>query len=170
MPHGEAIDAADGHELLETDLPVAALAAALRSAGGRAVVSHNAGRFVCNYLLFRSLQRSRARAPRWHSLFVHLPCVDGAAGARQLLEVRARAALRCAWAQSRACNTARLLGICLPCAGAQGRGTQRTRNWQCMRLPCGMKSALGRCAAYCSPCGIVCSIPRVSLASPTLFQ
>jgi pyrrolidone-carboxylate peptidase len=113
MPHGEAIDAADGHELLETDLPVAALAAALRAAGGRAVVSHNAGRFVCNYLLFRSLQRSRARAPRWHSLFVHLPCVGGAAGARQLLEVRARAALCCAvraGAQSRACKAAPLSG------------------------------------------------------------
>ena len=88
QPSGEHIDRDDAHALLETDLPVGALAGALRDAGGQAAVSHNAGRFVCNYLLFRSLQRSRATGPRWHSLFVHVPCVTAANGeAQQLLQV-----------------------------------------------------------------------------------
>lgn len=85
-PVHEKIDPAEAHAYLETDLPVASLAGALRGAGADVAVSHSAGRFVCNYLLFRSLQRSRAAGPRWHSLFVHLPCVTNEAGARHLLE------------------------------------------------------------------------------------
>ena len=88
QPSGEPIDRDDRHALLETDLPVGTLVGSLRAAGGQAAVSHNAGRFVCNYLLFRSLQRSHAAGPRWHSLFVHVPCITAANGeAQQLLQV-----------------------------------------------------------------------------------
>lgn len=55
--------------------------------GAEVAVSHDAGRFVCNYLLFRSLQRSRAAGPRMHSLFVHVPCSRFIGHAQKMLEV-----------------------------------------------------------------------------------
>ncbi len=55
--------------------------------GAEVTVSRDAGRFVCNYLLFRSLQRSRAAGPRMHSLFVHVPCSRGDGHAQKMLEV-----------------------------------------------------------------------------------
>ncbi len=57
-------------------------------------VSHDAGRFVCNYTLYRSLaqcqqhcqrlQRLQRADGRWHALFVHVPPFDVIPKAEQL--------------------------------------------------------------------------------------
>jgi len=51
-------------------LPVKAIAAALGDAGIPAAVSHSAGTFVCNHLMFTALD---AAAPDTRAGFVHLP-------------------------------------------------------------------------------------------------
>ena len=60
-------------------LPLAALLRALRAAAPAAgfdpttvALSHDAGRFLCNMVYYRSLQGAR-RSANLHSLFVHVP-------------------------------------------------------------------------------------------------
>jgi pyrrolidone-carboxylate peptidase len=69
---------------LATDLPLAELQQRLREAGFNVAVSTDAGRYVCNWTYYRSLQASREverevgvkGAVRCYSLFVHVPSED----------------------------------------------------------------------------------------------
>ena len=69
-----------GARLMST-LPARAVAAAVAARGHPVQVSGDAGRFVCNYLYFRSLAAAAADAeqagggdgPRRHALFLHIP-------------------------------------------------------------------------------------------------
>lgn len=47
----------------------------LKAAGHDVELSESAGRYVCNYLYFRSLQNCTS-IPNWHALFVHLPQLE----------------------------------------------------------------------------------------------
>lgn len=82
QPQHQAIDESDGRALgshMYTDLPVHELQHVLQRAGYKVVVSEDAGRFVCNWTYYRSLQCTREfqkRGSNWHSLFVHVPSFD----------------------------------------------------------------------------------------------
>ncbi|MEG6510130.1 pyroglutamyl-peptidase I [Methyloligella sp. 2.7D] len=58
---------------LDTGLPAAALARHLRASGVHALPSLSAGRYLCNYLYYLSLDWAAARTPNALSLFVHIP-------------------------------------------------------------------------------------------------
>jgi pyroglutamyl-peptidase len=65
--------AAHGTDLLPVRAPVARLVQAARAAGTRASLSHDAGRYLCNALLWRVLEsETRAGRPRV-TAFVHVP-------------------------------------------------------------------------------------------------
>ena len=54
-------------------LPVCAVAAS-HQAGEQVAISEDAGLFVCNYTLYRSIQQSQRNSKqKWHSLFIHVP-------------------------------------------------------------------------------------------------
>ncbi|MBE7210268.1 MAG: pyroglutamyl-peptidase I [Gluconacetobacter diazotrophicus] len=64
-------------------LPVKRMAAAIRAAGLEAAVSHSAGTFVCNHVLFTVLHRAAALPtpiPRPLGAFLHLPFLPDQAG------------------------------------------------------------------------------------------
>jgi pyroglutamyl-peptidase len=68
----------DGAAILETALPVTALAAHLRARGHTAHASRSCGRYLCNFLYYRSLERTQ-----WHggdALFVHVPLTEAQGG------------------------------------------------------------------------------------------
>lgn len=44
----------------------------LQGLGHNVAISHSAGRYLCNYIYFRSLQLC-SNLPNWHALFVHVP-------------------------------------------------------------------------------------------------
>jgi pyrrolidone-carboxylate peptidase len=44
----------------------------LQALGHDVQISHSAGRYLCNYIYFRSLQHC-TNVPNWHALFVHVP-------------------------------------------------------------------------------------------------
>jgi len=44
----------------------------LQALGHNVQISHSAGRYLCNYIYFRSLQHC-TNVPNWHALFVHVP-------------------------------------------------------------------------------------------------
>ena len=44
----------------------------LQTLGHNVQISHSAGRYLCNYIYFRSLQHCTI-VPNWHALFVHVP-------------------------------------------------------------------------------------------------
>ena len=56
---------------LQTDLPVARLVDTLSGEGYKVMVSNDAGRFVCNYVYYRSLYHASIHGTK--SLFVHVP-------------------------------------------------------------------------------------------------
>lgn len=51
------------------------LADKLKAAGHNVELSESAGRYLCNYIYFRSLQACTS-VPNWHALFVHFPPLD----------------------------------------------------------------------------------------------
>jgi pyroglutamyl-peptidase len=63
--------AGDGAARLETRLPVTALAAHLRAQGHAARASQSCGRYLCNYLYYRSLHWAEREGG--NALFVHVP-------------------------------------------------------------------------------------------------
>lgn len=65
--------AADGPLAYRSDLPLADWAAKLRSAGLPAQVSHHAGTYLCNAMLYWSHYYSQQFALRTRSAFLHLP-------------------------------------------------------------------------------------------------
>jgi pyroglutamyl-peptidase len=58
---------------LHTKLDVAAVVERLRGEGFDVQVSHDAGRYVCNYTYFSSLKTFEGRRSGLYSLFVHVP-------------------------------------------------------------------------------------------------
>lgn len=78
VAHGEAL--VDGApECLLSDLPLERLAARLGAAGHAVTLSHDAGRHLCNALLFELLHR---HAPL-RAAFVHLPALPEQAARRE---------------------------------------------------------------------------------------
>jgi len=65
--------APSGPEYLYSNLPIDALVKALKRAGERTIVSDSAGGFVCNLLLYRSLERSMRDPARDITGFIHVP-------------------------------------------------------------------------------------------------
>ena len=47
----------------------------LQALGHNVAISHSAGRYLCNYIYFRSLQLC-SNVPNWHALFVHVPPLE----------------------------------------------------------------------------------------------
>jgi pyroglutamyl-peptidase len=64
---------AQGPERLDTSLPASALSAHLRQRGIPAVSSCSAGRYLCNFLYYLSLDRAARQASAPAVLFVHIP-------------------------------------------------------------------------------------------------
>ena len=58
-----------------SNLPVKALAEAIRAAGVPAAVSNSAGTFVCNQLLYRVMDPVRKKYPTVRGGFIHVPCL-----------------------------------------------------------------------------------------------
>lgn len=61
----------NGEHRLDTGLPVNAIAAHLRAHGHAANASRSCGRYLCNFLYYRSLEWARRRGR--NALFVHIP-------------------------------------------------------------------------------------------------
>lgn len=47
----------------------------LQALGHNVAVSQSAGRYLCNYIYFKSLQLC-SKVPNWHALFVHVPPLE----------------------------------------------------------------------------------------------
>jgi pyroglutamyl-peptidase len=63
---------------LDTSLPVADIAAHLRAQGHAASASGSCGRYLCNYLYYRSLEWAKAQGR--DALFVHVPLTQAQGG------------------------------------------------------------------------------------------
>jgi pyroglutamyl-peptidase len=87
----------EGPHRIDTTLSAAALAAHLRSCGLPAVASRSAGRYVCNFLYYHSLDWARQQQSTCLVLFVHIPPPSGKAGpfSQEMLLRGAHETLRC---------------------------------------------------------------------------
>jgi pyroglutamyl-peptidase len=70
-PNTRAI--APGHPALHGHAPFARLLGAARACGTRSRISHDAGRYLCNYVYWRALEASRSGTPLVQ--FIHIPTV-----------------------------------------------------------------------------------------------
>eukprot|EP01025_Chloroclados_australasicus_P020164 TRINITY_DN21198_c0_g1_i1.p2 TRINITY_DN21198_c0_g1~~TRINITY_DN21198_c0_g1_i1.p2 ORF type:complete len:258 (-),score=27.70 TRINITY_DN21198_c0_g1_i1:300-1016(-) len=61
---------------LYTDLDVEQITACLQLRGFNVDLSDSAGKYVCNWTYYLSLQDSNLFPGRWHSLFVHVPTLE----------------------------------------------------------------------------------------------
>eukprot|EP01023_Acetabularia_acetabulum_P066613 TRINITY_DN9016_c0_g1_i3.p1 TRINITY_DN9016_c0_g1~~TRINITY_DN9016_c0_g1_i3.p1 ORF type:complete len:238 (-),score=23.89 TRINITY_DN9016_c0_g1_i3:225-938(-) len=61
---------------LYTDLDIEQVTASLQLKGFDVELSDDAGKFVCNWLYYLSLQDSLHFPGKWHSLFVHVPRLE----------------------------------------------------------------------------------------------
>ena len=68
----------DGAMRLDTGLPVNALATHLRAQGHAANASRSCGRYLCNFLYYRSLERAKREGRE--ALFVHVPLTSAQGG------------------------------------------------------------------------------------------
>lgn len=64
---------ADGPEFLPATLPAAHIVSRLRRRGLPAQISRDAGGYLCNALLYRSLEIARSADPSTRTGFIHLP-------------------------------------------------------------------------------------------------
>ncbi|MEX2166168.1 MAG: pyroglutamyl-peptidase I [Methyloceanibacter sp.] len=69
-----------GPDRLDTDFPATALAAHLRASGFAASTSHSAGRYLCNFLYYRSLEWAARQERPVIALFMHIPPVVSHSG------------------------------------------------------------------------------------------
>ena len=76
MPSGPVI-LPEGPDRFDTALPASALAAHLKACGLAAVTSRSAGRYLCNFLYYHSLDWARRRENACLVLFVHIPPASG---------------------------------------------------------------------------------------------
>ncbi len=72
LPRGRVI-LDQGPERLDTALPTSALSTHLRERGIPAASSRSAGRYLCNFLYYLSLDRAARQASASAVLFVHIP-------------------------------------------------------------------------------------------------
>ncbi|HET7681555.1 MAG TPA: pyroglutamyl-peptidase I [Xanthobacteraceae bacterium] len=78
-----------GPDALRYGVPAARLTIAARRVGAQAVVSHNAGRYLCNYLSWRAIEAAARPAGPSFAAFIHVPKLrqgavrGGARGARR---------------------------------------------------------------------------------------
>jgi pyroglutamyl-peptidase len=72
LPAGPAI-LADGPGRLDTGLPASTLAAELNARGHAAITSRSAGRYLCNFLYYLSLEWAGRQESPPVALFVHVP-------------------------------------------------------------------------------------------------
>lgn len=79
MPSGPVIHL-KGPDRFDTELPATALAAHLRRSGLPAVTSRSAGRYLCNFLYYHSLDWARRQKSACLVLFVHIPPASGRSG------------------------------------------------------------------------------------------
>ncbi len=79
LPAGRVIHP-QGPDRLDTKLPAIRLAAHLRRSGLPAVTSRSAGRYLCNFLYYRSLDWARRQPDPRLALFVHVPPLSGQGG------------------------------------------------------------------------------------------
>jgi len=79
LPVGRVIHP-EGPDRLDTKLPAIRLAAHLRRSGLPAVTSRSAGRYLCNFLYYRSLDWARRQPDPRLALFVHVPPLSGQGG------------------------------------------------------------------------------------------
>lgn len=63
----------DAPDAYFSNLPVRDMAAAMRAVGAKAVVSYSAGTYVCNYVMFRLLERIRCEKLPVKGGFIHIP-------------------------------------------------------------------------------------------------
>lgn len=63
--------------------PARALLAAVRTAGVPAVLSHDAGRYLCNYLCWRAIETADKKGGPWLAAFIHVPLVRRGTGPRR---------------------------------------------------------------------------------------
>jgi len=75
FPAGRVIHA-EGPDRLDTALPADRLAAHLRTSGLPAVTSRSAGRYLCNFLYYHSLDWARRQPDPRLVLFVHIPPLE----------------------------------------------------------------------------------------------
>jgi pyroglutamyl-peptidase len=68
----------NGQPRLDSGLPVNALAAHLRAQGHGANASRSCGRYLCNYLYYRSLEWARERGR--DTIFIHVPLMRAQGG------------------------------------------------------------------------------------------
>lgn len=86
----------DGPEFLPATLPAPHIVARLRRYGLPALLSRDAGTYLCNALLYQSLDYARRRAPDMRAGFVHLPDTmvsQGAMAARRRIRSTSRIGL-----------------------------------------------------------------------------
>lgn len=81
QPRGEVI-LASGPPVLESDLPLRELAGTLRDLGHPLRVSLDAGRHLCNLVLYRLLEQGR-KAGRPQASFLHLPLLPEQRGSAE---------------------------------------------------------------------------------------
>ena len=72
QPIDEVIEQ-EGAPAYFTTLPVKRLVAASKAAGVPAAVSHTAGTYVCNHIMYQGLHLARTRYPQMRSGFIHIP-------------------------------------------------------------------------------------------------
>jgi pyroglutamyl-peptidase len=70
---GSRVILPQGADRLDTSLPASALAARLNERGFAAATSRSAGRYLCNFLYYRSLEWAARQQHRSLVLFVHIP-------------------------------------------------------------------------------------------------
>ncbi|MBC8014026.1 MAG: pyroglutamyl-peptidase I [Methyloceanibacter sp.] len=70
----------EGPDRFDTELPADALAAHLKTCGLAAITSRLAGRYLCNFLYYHSLDWARRQKSACLVLFVHIPPASGRSG------------------------------------------------------------------------------------------
>lgn len=96
-----------GRRELSATLPAATLAKALRTLDLETRLSKNAGTYLCNAVLYRSLAQAAARKkhrgqPGHAALFVHIPVETGRTAKKRTSPDKGPAAARLSWADARA--------------------------------------------------------------------
>lgn len=104
---------AEGPESILTPLPASLIAAQLIGQGFPASVSTDAGRYLCNAVLYRSLYHAGTRAPRFRAIFVHLPA---SLAEREPTDAEPRGPL--SWAEALA-GGIEILAVCLESQAAR---------------------------------------------------
>ena len=66
----------DAPDAYFSNLPVREMAAAMKAVGVKAAVSYSAGTYVCNYVMFRLMERIRREKLPVLGVFIHIPLLS----------------------------------------------------------------------------------------------